>query len=128
MPAVDAGPRTYESAEDYPTEGCLAGSLDGLMVLGKWHNLPGDGSQEFDSYFLNDMGAFKGILDSIPANGILFDEDNLFLHRQFNLTSMGVNLCAVEPDGRLRGHMARCNGQDCTISTVIAELVEPVTQ
>jgi hypothetical protein len=126
---IDAGPKTYEQFEDFTREGCDDdGSLASFAFLGKWQNVPDDGSTAFDSYFTMDGTTVKGILDLIPADIVLVDGDNLFLHRRYNLTSLAVNLCAVVDGDTLFGHMAKCNGMACTTGTLNATLVEPITQ
>ena len=126
---VDAGPKTYESVEDFPRDGCDdTDSLENFAFLGKWHNVPQDGSDEFDSYFLMEERELRGILDLIPADRLLANANNLFLHRRYNLTSLAVNLCAIVDDDTLSGHMAKCNGASCTLTTVEATLVEPMTE
>ncbi len=126
---IDAGPKSYEDFEDFPREACDDdGGLAVFNFLGKWENTPDDGSEVFDSYFLMEGAEFKGILDLIPAAVVQVDENNLFLHRRYNLTSLAVNLCAVVDSDTLSGYMAKCNGLVCTIGTISATLVEPVTQ
>ena len=126
---IDAGPLTYESFEDFPRDACdNNGSLASFAFLGKWDNTPDDGSEVFTSYFLMDQGPLRGILDLIPADQIHADEDNLFLHRRFNSTSLAINLCALVNADTLSGYMAKCNGEVCTVGTLRATLVEPVTQ
>ncbi len=126
---VDAGPKTYESFEDFPRQECdESGSLATFDFLGKWENTPGDGSESFTSFFLMESGPLTGILDLIPADQVHADENNLFLHRRFNLTSLAINLCAVVDADTLAGYMAKCNGLVCTVGSLEATLVEPVTQ
>ena len=126
---IDAGPKTYEQASDFLREGCDDNDgLADLAILGKWHNVPTSGDEEFDSYFLEEEGALKGILDLIPADIIEVDGNNLYLHRRLNLSSLAVNLCAIVDADTLFGHMAKCNGLDCSVDTLIATLVEPSTQ
>lgn len=126
---IDAGPLTYEQFEDFPRDGCDdSDSLAGRAFLGKWHNVPASGDTEFDSYFLDDEGTLTGILDLIPADIVHADDNNLYLHRRYNLSSMAINLCAVIDEDTLSGHMARCNGEVCALDTLTATLVEPVTQ
>ncbi len=126
---VDAGPLTYEQFEDFPREDCdESGSLASFAFLGKWLNTPDDASDDFDSYFLMEQGTLTGILDLIPADRVHADDDNLFLHRRYNLTSLAINLCAVVDSDTLSGYVAKCNGLVCTVGTLSATLVEPVTQ
>jgi hypothetical protein len=126
---VDAGPLTYETFEDFPRDKCDDnGSLATFNFLGKWENTPDDGSDVFSSFFLIDEGPLRGILDLIPADLVHADEDNLFLHRRFNSTSLAINLCALVDADTLSGYMAKCNGEVCTVSTLSATLVEPVTK
>lgn len=126
---IDAGPVTYETFEDFPRQGCDDdGGLAVFSYLGKWENTPDDGSTVFDSYFLMEGADLEGILDLIPADVVHVDEDNLYLHRRYNLTSLAVNLCAVVDSDTLTGYMAKCNGLDCTVGTLSATLVEPVTE
>jgi hypothetical protein len=126
---IDAGPLTYESFEDFPRDKCDDnGSLATFNFLGKWENTPDDGSDVFSSFFLTDQGPLRGILDLIPADQVHADEDNLFLHRRFNSTSLAINLCALVDADTLSGYMAKCNGEVCTVSTLSATLVEPVTK
>jgi hypothetical protein len=126
---IDAGPKTYEQFEDFDRVGCDDdGSLGSFAFLGKWENVPEDGSDPFDSYFTMGESEIEGILDLIPADIVHVDADNLFLHRRYNLTSLAVNLCAVVDADTLFGHMAKCNGLACTTGTLEATLVEPITQ
>ncbi len=126
---VDAGPKSYARVEDFPREACDNNdSLENFAYLGKWHNVPDDGSTEFDSYFIVGDTGLQGRLDLIPADQMLVDANNLFLHRTYNSTALAVNLCAVVDQDTLSGYMAKCNGMACTLGTVQATLVEPVTQ
>ena len=124
---IDAGPLTYRRHEDFPRSNCDdSESLNGIGLLGKWNNVTAD-SEEFPSYLLLENGVHRGILDAINADEVHVDGNNLFLHRTYNLTSMAVNLCAVVDADTLSGYVATCNGADCTVTTVEATLVEPVT-
>lgn len=124
---VDAGPLTYEVFEDFPRDNCDdSESLAGRGLLGKWNNVPSEGD-EFPSYLLRENGVHRGILGAINADAVFVDDNNLFLHRTYNLTSMAVNLCAVVDADTLSGYVATCNGTACTVATVEATLVEPVT-
>lgn len=128
VPLVDAGPKLYEEFTDFPREACDdTDSLATYSFLGKWENTPDDQSAVFDSYFLMEGDVVTGILDVIPADVVLVDDNNLFLHRIFNSTSLAINLCAVVDADTLRGYMAKCNGMVCTVGTLSATLVEPVT-
>jgi len=125
---VDAAPLTYGQFEDFPRDNCDdSDSLAGRNLFGKWSNLT-DASDEFPSYLLLENGVQRGILDAIPADSLLVDDNNFFLHRTYNLTSMAVNLCAEVSADALSGYVANCNGSDCTVATVIATLVEPATK
>ena len=124
---VDAGPLTYKAFEDFPRDNCDdSGSLAGRGLLGKWNNVPSEGD-EFASYLLRENGVHRGILGAINADAVFVDTNNLFLHRTYNLTSMAVNLCAVVDADTLSGYVANCNGSVCTVATVEATLVDPVT-
>lgn len=126
---VDAGPKTYEQLEDFPREACDdSDSLATFNYLGKWENTPGDGSTAFDSYFLLENSTLTGILDLIPADVVQVDDNNLFLHRVYNQTSLAINLCALVDADTLTGYMAKCNGLVCTVGTLSSTLVEPVTE
>lgn len=126
---VDAGLKLYEEFGDFPREDCDdTDSLATFGFLGKWENTPDDASSVFDSYFLMEGELVTGILDAIPADEVMVDDNNLFLHRIFNSTSLAINLCAVVSADTLRGYMAKCNGMVCTVATLSATLVEPVTQ
>lgn len=126
---IDAGPKTYEELTDFPRVACDDDdSLASFGYLGKWENTPDDGSTAFDSYFLMDGDGLRGILDLIPADVVTVDENNLFLHRRYNQTSLAINLCAVVDADTLSGYVAKCNGLDCTVGTLRSTLVEPVTQ
>ncbi len=124
---VDAGPLTYESYEDFSRDNCDDnGSLASMNLLGKWDHVTNAGS-EFSSYLLLEEGVHRGILDAIPTDALHVDDNNFFLHRTYNLTSLAVNLCAVVDADTLSGYLASCNGTDCTETTVEATLVEPST-
>jgi hypothetical protein len=129
VPVVDAGPKLYQEFTDFPREACDdTDSLATFSFLGKWQNTPDDASAVFDSYFLMENGLLKGILDLIPADVVTVDDNNLFLHRNYNSTSLAINLCALVDADTLRGYMAKCNGMVCTVGTLSATLVDPVTQ
>ena len=124
---VDAGPLTYENYEDFSRDNCDdSGSLAAVNLLGKWSNVSSSG-EEFPSYLLLEKGVHRAILDAIPADALHVDDDNLFMHRTYNLTSMAVNLCAVVDADTLSGYLATCSGTACSVTTVEATLVEPST-
>jgi hypothetical protein len=100
--------------------------LAAVNLLGKWNNVPSSGA-EFPSYLLLEKGVHRAILDAIPADALHVDDDNLFMHRTYNLTSMALNLCAVVDADTLSGYLATCSGTACSVTTIEATLVEPST-
>lgn len=131
---IGAGGGWYDDPSDFSPGDCGDAPVASIDPVGVWHAdvIGADGSGLVTFRIDQAGGGLNGLIYGREAEDVGFVDGDLILRLEErpdgSLTLHAMDLCGVDPEGRLRGELVSCYGSQCFVGQVMAYRVTPLDE